>query len=284
MRVSFLVAVVFAGLLSAGTVHADPIAQGNLVAVFTDTGSFYHQEGELAGTLNLSQSYTVVHFFEYSPESDFSRGMIPIAFPAEGTGDLLNQFANVNEGSEYFLIGGVLGVGEIPDGRTVPSDSHLMLSASNDGAVPQLNAFEQMGDELAYHNALVQGTLDITSNGPLFQMSGTDFWNAMLTGYTGEFGANAFFELTTLGPTGAVERISGDVFSTVENEELFGHTGKPALAGEASFTLEGGLDLTYTDANNLVYTNPVPEPGTAALVCGGLGILLILRRRRRRSA
>lgn len=144
---------------------------------------------------------------------------------------------------------------------------------SNPAASRVANITSGISSFFAIHNA--QGTHATTANGWTIHTtasgaSGTDL------GYGGRLlgGGNNFNTNTSFVVTGALS--SSLSFQRFTSPTALGSTRTTfaGVAGPSSFRVNG---------TNLVFTAPVPEPSTYALMLAGLGTLGFMARRRRQS-
>jgi autotransporter-associated beta strand protein len=208
-----------------------------------------------AGALGLTKSgngrLTLNAFVSYSGTTTVNAGVLQVNGGLGNSSALVNGGTLTGSGSVRNLT--VNASGTLAPGNG-PGTFYADSTTFNGGtfAVEIANAF-------TYDRLVVTGALTLASDSPLF---------LDLTGYTPAFGDS--FTL-----------IDNDGADTLLGSGRFTYNGTPILPGSTFLDLGGlALSLDYAGGTgNDVVLNVVPEPGSVALLLGGLAFLTTRRRR-----
>lgn len=199
----------------------------------------------------------------------FAPNSASTSFSLAGFSTFLDQVGSANLAGVRW---GVFGIdGSSPTGLLTTQNGS---STSNQVGITRIsNITGAVSSFFAIHNA--QGTHATTANGWTIHTTaagggGTDLgYGGRLVGSGNNFNTNSPFVVTgALSNSLSFQRFTnpGTVTST--------RTTFAGVAGPSSFRVNG---------TNLVFTAPVPEPSTYALMLAGLGTLGFMARRRRQS-
>lgn len=241
------------------------VAGGANAAVTTGSGI---DNGEL-----FFVAYDPTNLLTYSFDlgigiQSFAPNSASTSFALTGFSSFLSQVGSANLSGVRW---GVFGVdGASPTGLVTTQNG---TGGSNPAASRISNINSAISSFFAIHNT--EGTHATTANGYAIHVTaagqgGTDLaYGGRLLGSGNNFNTNTGFVVT-----GALNNVLS--FQRFTNPTSLGSTRTTfaGVAGPSSFRVNG---------TNLVFTAPVPEPSTYALMLAGLGTLGFMARRRRQS-